>query len=213
MIIYKIVNKLNGKIYIGQTIQPLLKRWNEHCVKSNGCRFLKNAIQLYGKENFTIEQIDTAETMEELNQKEIYWIDLYNSTNKLIGYNLDKGGKRNFPTKSEIEKVRIFRTGKKHSIETIQKMRNRRLNRIPLTEKQKHNHLMAQRKKRLKQLESNDMTFIGKSRKKWVIKVFNKIIAYADTIEQAKIIRDNYLKSIDNEIQSILNYNKGESHE
>ena len=39
-----------------------------------------------------IEQIDEAHTLQELNQKEIYWIDKYNSYNREYGYNLTKGG-------------------------------------------------------------------------------------------------------------------------
>ena len=70
MIIYKVTNRINGKIYIGQTKGSLGKRWRYHCYSSSGCRCLYNAIQKYGADNFKVEQIDVACTADELNQKE-----------------------------------------------------------------------------------------------------------------------------------------------
>lgn len=92
MIIYKITNKINGKIYIGQTIQSLKSRWFDHCKPSSGCICLRNAIQKYGKENFTVEQIDIACDRNELDLKEQYWIKYYDSMNRDKGYNLLSGG-------------------------------------------------------------------------------------------------------------------------
>lgn len=60
----------------------------------------------YGKENFIFEEIDFANSQEELNNKEIFWISYYNSTDKTIGYNLDSGGKSG-GIKSEETKLKI----------------------------------------------------------------------------------------------------------
>lgn len=90
MIIYKVTNNINGKIYIGQTKRTLEKRWSEHCNKYSDCASLHNAILEYGKENFSVVQIDCAIDKEELNAKEKYWIQYYDSVNK--GYNLTYGG-------------------------------------------------------------------------------------------------------------------------
>lgn len=46
----------------------------------------------YGKENFTVEQIDIASDLNELNLKEIYWIKFYESINPKKGYNLRVDG-------------------------------------------------------------------------------------------------------------------------
>ncbi len=92
MIIYKITNRINGKVYIGQTTKSLRWRWQCHCSKSKGCPLLKRAILKHGRENFTVEQIDTACTREELDAKEIYWIKFYDSMNRDKGYNLTSGG-------------------------------------------------------------------------------------------------------------------------
>lgn len=91
MIIYKITNKINGKVYVGQTIRTLEERWVEHCTPKSGCTALGRAIQKYGRDSFTLEQIDNAENTEDLNKKEIYWIDKLNSFG-VGGYNLCVGG-------------------------------------------------------------------------------------------------------------------------
>ena len=88
MIIYKITNKKNGKIYIGQTIRDLEVRFKQHC--RSGC-YLYKAIKKYGVESFDKEIIDTATTREELDEKETYWIKKLNSIYP-NGYNLTYGG-------------------------------------------------------------------------------------------------------------------------
>lgn len=59
-IIYKITNQINGKVYIGETIRPLNRRWYKHLCKAiNGSKeHLYCAMREYGVENFVIEEID-----------------------------------------------------------------------------------------------------------------------------------------------------------
>lgn len=90
--VYKITNKINGKIYIGQTIRSIRIRWNEHCKDKYHCKKLVKAISKYGKNNFKVDQIDKANSIEELNEKEIFWISVYKTTNRNIGYNIEIGG-------------------------------------------------------------------------------------------------------------------------
>lgn len=87
IIIYKITNLINNKIYIGQTTQTLRKRWYRHCWESkNRCRLpIQKVIKKYGKENFTIEVIDSASYKSESNTKERCWIQEFNT-------NINKGG-------------------------------------------------------------------------------------------------------------------------
>jgi hypothetical protein len=85
MQIYKTTNLLNSKIYIGKNIT------NNNFYIGSGI-LLNRAIKKYGKENFIKEIIDTAETIEELNEKEKIWIAFYNSQNRDIGYNIAAGG-------------------------------------------------------------------------------------------------------------------------
>ena len=104
-IIYKITNIINNKVYIGQTVNTIKQRWNKHC-HSNGCRSLYNAILKYGKENFNIEIIETL-PIEELDKREIYWINYYKSNNKKFGYNILLGGNLGRKGFSKLNKEQI----------------------------------------------------------------------------------------------------------
>jgi len=113
MTIYKITNRIDGKIYIGQTVRRLERRWKEHCDKSSHCLALHNAIAKYGAENFTVEQIDVACSVDELNAKEKYWIAFYNSVAP-NGYNLTSGGESGKEMSPESrEKLSESKRGKK----------------------------------------------------------------------------------------------------
>lgn len=90
-IIYQIVNKANGKIYIGQTIKTLRERWSQHLCRHNS-KHLGSAIRKYGKDTFVMEEIDSATSKEELDYLEKYWIRFYRSDDRLKGYNLTIGG-------------------------------------------------------------------------------------------------------------------------
>lgn len=92
-IIYIITNSINDKVYIGQTIQTLKSRWQAHCRKGSleeQNMQIKRAIKKYGKENFSIKELERC-SIAELDEKEIYYISLYDSYKK--GYNSTKGGK------------------------------------------------------------------------------------------------------------------------
>lgn len=82
------------KCYIGQTIRNPQTRWNEENSaafdRNNSQQKLSNAIIKYGVENIENEIIDKAFTKKELNDKETYWIDYYNSFEN--GYNMTRGG-------------------------------------------------------------------------------------------------------------------------
>lgn len=93
MIIYKITNKQNGKIYIGQTIHSLENRWKRHqydALNNIIDTHFARAIRYYGAENFSTEIIDTAKTQEELTEKEYYWIHKYKAVQN--GYNENEDG-------------------------------------------------------------------------------------------------------------------------
>ncbi|MGL6098665.1 MAG: GIY-YIG nuclease family protein [Fusobacteriaceae bacterium] len=94
IIIYKFENKINGKVYIGQTIQKLHRRVTDHVMKSKrpGKKTVfASALKKYTLEGFDVEVLDTATNIDELNSKEIYWIRKLNSLHP-NGYNLSEGG-------------------------------------------------------------------------------------------------------------------------
>lgn len=88
-IIYKVTRKSNGKTYIGQTVRSLDERIAEHIRKSNSA--VGKALNKYGKESFNIEIIDEANNIDELNKREIEWIQYYGCVSP-FGYNLCYGG-------------------------------------------------------------------------------------------------------------------------
>lgn len=85
MNIYKITNLINNKIYIGQNINDNINYYGSGLL-------IKNAIKKYGKQNFSKEILEICSSKKELNDKEIYWIEYYKSTDKNIGYNIHIGG-------------------------------------------------------------------------------------------------------------------------
>lgn len=92
--IYKITNIVNNKIYIGQTVNKVEYRLQDHfhaAITYKDKSILHSAMRKYGKESFIIEVIEECEE-KELSDKEKYWIAFYNSTNRNIGYNITIGG-------------------------------------------------------------------------------------------------------------------------
>lgn len=140
--IYLISNSFNEKKYVGQTTASLEERFARNtypCMKSKNMPIVF-AVQKHGKKNFSIKEIDTASSVKEANEKEVYWGNFYNCLSP-HGYNLKLGGRFCVET-SEITKQRIsesnkgkpkhteemkehFRqlsTGRKHSNEAKQKV-------------------------------------------------------------------------------------------
>ncbi len=113
MAIYKLTNKINGMIYIGQTIvKNPFTRINRHFNQNKHNQFrLQNAIQKYGKENFSIFILDDTIDINLLNELEQYYIDFYNCLSP-EGYNLKKGGENGGPCSEETKKkISIAKTG------------------------------------------------------------------------------------------------------
>lgn len=90
--IYIIRNTINSKVYIGQTRTSVKQRWQEHLRHAKyGDQIINKAMKKYGVSNFYIETLEICDT-EVLDEREIYYIDLYDSTNKSKGYNISIGG-------------------------------------------------------------------------------------------------------------------------
>lgn len=91
--IYKITNKINGKSYIGKSINAEL-RMKRHTFHSEHIRFpnktLYKALEKYGKENFSFDIIETDVPTDKLNEREQYWIAYYDTVQN--GYNETIGG-------------------------------------------------------------------------------------------------------------------------
>lgn len=91
--IYIIKNTINKKVYIGQTKVSVDIRWKEHLRHASyGDQLINRAMRKYGVNNFYIETLEIC-TLDVIDEREIYYIDLYDSTNKSKGYNVSIGGK------------------------------------------------------------------------------------------------------------------------
>lgn len=86
--IYRITNKVNGKFYIGKTTKSIAVRLKEHKYRSKtGNTYLHKAIRKYGEDQFSIELLESVQTNDDLNHREIYWIATLSPQ-----YNMTKGG-------------------------------------------------------------------------------------------------------------------------
>lgn len=98
MIIYLIINKVNGKKYVGQHCGTGDSRWKQHlaaCLKLENPLPLYRAMRKYGVENFSyevIEEIPLSKGPKYLDEREIHWIKEYNSFISEKGYNVTRGG-------------------------------------------------------------------------------------------------------------------------
>ena len=93
--IYKILNTVNNKIYIGQSVH-IEKCYKEHIRESKYERSnmpIHKAIHKYGSENFQLEILEEC-SIEDLDCRECYYIDKYNSRNREVGYNILEGGNK-----------------------------------------------------------------------------------------------------------------------
>lgn len=93
-IIYCLTNQVNGKVYVGQTTQPLEVRWQTHVLeaKNGGDTFLYRAIRKYSPESFSRTVLLVCQDREELDHSEIFYIRSFDSTNPDKGYNMTLGG-------------------------------------------------------------------------------------------------------------------------
>lgn len=115
--LYRITNILNGKIYIGQTVDDK-KRWSAHksYAKHRPIRYVHRAMVKYGNENFVYEIIAVCRTPEDANETETQIILRYDSRNKNKGYNIASGG--DTPWNLGLPKERNPLTGRSRSLET-----------------------------------------------------------------------------------------------
>ena len=92
-LIYIIGNTVNSKVYIGQTKTSVEQRWQEHLRHAKyGTQIINRAMRKHGVDKFYIRTLEIC-TLDVLDYREIYYIDLYDSTDKTKGYNVSIGGK------------------------------------------------------------------------------------------------------------------------
>lgn len=157
MYVYIITNNITNKQYVGITTRSISERWRSHISvangTSNGHMKITSSLRKYGKENFSVSQLDTASTIEELNEKEQYWISKLN-TRTPNGYNITSGGRyckrgpMSKETKEKLSKYRTGRPGVKLSKEAKQKIGTKSKQRMkdPTRRMQLGNYMRGRRK-------------------------------------------------------------------
>lgn len=107
--IYKIVNIINGKQYIGKSVD-IKRRWKEHkrALKGNYHRniYLQRAWDKYHEKNFKFKIIQLVRDKEELNNREIYWIKELKTLSTENGYNLTSGGEGESPNQDVRNRIK-----------------------------------------------------------------------------------------------------------
>lgn len=125
--VYTHTNKTNGKVYVGLTSMKPEERWRNGNGYHKGTYF-RNAIDKYGFDNFEHEIIKSGLTKDEASYWEQYYISFYNSTDRRYGYNMSTGGEhgghlQTDETKKKISENSVGFKGRKHSEQSIEKMR------------------------------------------------------------------------------------------
>lgn len=168
--IYLTTNKINGKIYIGQKKSD---KFLGNKYLGSGKK-LRSAIKSYGKSSFNVQLIDYADDPNSLNDKEIYWIDYYQSRNEDIGYNISFGG-------GVLDGFEVWNKGKtglqKMSEETKKKMSESHIGQFRTDEtKKKISNSLRGKKRTEEQNQKNRERNIGR---KWIHKDgINKTVSY-----------------------------------
>ena len=121
--IYKITNDVNDKVYIGQTTLSIETRFKQHLYNSNNNIKNKfyNAIHLIGQEMFHVSLVEEVPDSL-LDEREIYWINYYNSYYN--GYNSTLGGCGIKRLNEDVEKqILILRQQNKKIFEICQELK------------------------------------------------------------------------------------------
>ena len=120
--IYKITNKITGKVYIGKTVNNIEHRFEQHkenCKRETNLMYLYASMRKYGVDNFEIEFVDSVDS-NDWKYWENYYIKKFNSHYSMGGYNLTWGGDYNPMDDPECYKHFL---DKVHSEEFIEKQR------------------------------------------------------------------------------------------
>lgn len=128
MVVYLITNLVNGKHYIGKTVQPLERRWGQHLsdARCGSQTYFLDAIRKHGAGAFSIVPlISILVTDPQLKEQEKFWIRQFNSNDPRYGYNLTAGGDGSLGCRHSVEarrKMSASRKGKSHSAEHNRKI-------------------------------------------------------------------------------------------
>ncbi len=118
-VIYLVKNLVNGKCYIGQTVQKLQNRWRQHVYAAQKPKYpLHLAIGKYGVSAFTLEVLAECGTLEEMNRLERYYTSIYRASVDEWGYTCWAGNGIGATSDVTKQKQALAKLGTKASVET-----------------------------------------------------------------------------------------------
>jgi group I intron endonuclease len=123
VVIYKVTNRINGKVYIGKTVRTADVRWAQHVsdARCGSALLFHLAIRKHGETSFQLEVMHSTEDPDELNRLECAAIKHHRSFKRDSGYNLTLGGEG--AASGELNPM----FGKTHTAEVKQQLRNLKL--------------------------------------------------------------------------------------
>lgn len=138
--IYKITNKINNKVYVGQTSKSIEERFARHCSEARWANTksmpIVFAIKKYGCEYFSVnllEELSNKATQKEIDEREIYWVNALDTFSPK-GYNLKAGQANGRLSEETKKKIGESNRGKKRSKETKLKLSLSHKGKKPSTE-------------------------------------------------------------------------------
>jgi predicted GIY-YIG superfamily endonuclease len=195
-IIYLITSP-SGKKYIGQTIQPLEKRWKQHIDASkreykDHCRVLNKSLRKYSDKHFKIEILEECE-QEYLDEKELFYIEKYN-TIVPNGMNIKKGGSNGLHHSDTKQKISDSLKGRNVSYETRLKLSNKMNPDLPMYMLKIQNgyricnHPMGPEKKFISKNKTDEYNYIR------AVEYLNKLNNLEDPIMIIKSENEKYIQ-------------------
>lgn len=187
--IYQILNKIDGKFYIGSAV-ILRKRFDLHRFNlrrnKHHSPYLQHAWNKYGSDNFEFKILKIIDDKLQLKEIEQGWLDWTKCYEPNIGYNICKDA-QNFrlglkSTKEHVNKIIAANKGKKRTEEQKQKLRELRLG-AKLTEKQKQdrrNYRHSEEDKHKISLAAKGRKHIEEAKLKMSEKAKNRKVVFSD---------------------------------
>lgn len=159
MVVYKVTNKINEKVYIGQTTKDLATRIKRHLQDGRKGDFthFHQAIKKYGPDNFTFEILFEASNKTELNKMETYYINKFDSIRH--GYNMVDGGKNNIMFNGKVKKKHDTIMGSKEVRDKISKSMKAYRKQHPFTDD--HRQKLSQKAKGNHNFGTGDTRSVG----------------------------------------------------